>query len=278
MVRRKLLPLEGFGGHPNAAYLPLGECQGDCDSDDDCKGNLKCFERGPGDPVPGCEGGEEAMSRTDYCVSPSANTGSGGSDGASQRYSSSAQYEINIKPASEQSESLGQNVQQQSSTQSQAQNDLVGFGATPPNGKVLAECEGDCDNDQDCDDGLVCFQRGPGNFVPGCNGGQDNLSKSDFCVKKGLAAAVRNSQGSSSSATISFETNAASGGESSLYGGASGSQSHEGTNSGASPHGDASHADSVVQESGSSRLSLAGLFGFTIALVPVILGYLLEGY
>ena len=34
---RELIPLEGFGGTPNAEYLPLKECQGDCDSDDDVR-------------------------------------------------------------------------------------------------------------------------------------------------------------------------------------------------------------------------------------------------
>ena len=33
-----------------------GMCEGDCDSDDDCEGNLVCKQRGPGDPVPGCNG------------------------------------------------------------------------------------------------------------------------------------------------------------------------------------------------------------------------------
>ena len=29
-----------------------------------------------------------------------------------------------------------------------------------------------------CDDGLVCFQRGPGQAVPGCNGGSNDRSNS----------------------------------------------------------------------------------------------------
>lgn len=29
-----------------------------------------CYQREAGDYVPGCEGGEEAMSKTDYCVYP----------------------------------------------------------------------------------------------------------------------------------------------------------------------------------------------------------------
>ena len=53
--------------------LPNGqgqECQGDCDNDKDCAGNLRCYQRNKGDfkSVPGCLGGEADGSRTDYCV------------------------------------------------------------------------------------------------------------------------------------------------------------------------------------------------------------------
>ena len=34
----------------------------------------------------------------------------------------------------------------------------------------LAECQGDCDNDDDCQTGLECFQRGGYEAVPGCSG------------------------------------------------------------------------------------------------------------
>jgi hypothetical protein len=60
----------GNNGIPSVAY-PLGECQGDCDGkDEECEGNLICFHRDGGEPVPGCLGGEYDNSRTDYCVSP----------------------------------------------------------------------------------------------------------------------------------------------------------------------------------------------------------------
>lgn len=63
------IPLEGFGGTPDASVFPLQECQGDCDTDDDCDGDLVCFQRDEGGgAVPGCLGGENAVSRTDFCV------------------------------------------------------------------------------------------------------------------------------------------------------------------------------------------------------------------
>mmetsp|Transcript_26813 Transcript_26813/g.58154 ORF Transcript_26813/g.58154 Transcript_26813/m.58154 type:complete len:409 (+) Transcript_26813:97-1323(+) len=44
----------------------LGVCQGDCDDDSDCKGDLVCFERDGYEDVPGCNGrGDKDW---DYCV------------------------------------------------------------------------------------------------------------------------------------------------------------------------------------------------------------------
>ena len=35
---------------------PCQECEGDCDDDDECAGNLICFQRNGFTAVPGCEG------------------------------------------------------------------------------------------------------------------------------------------------------------------------------------------------------------------------------
>jgi hypothetical protein len=50
-----------------AILQKLGMCEGDCDSDNDCSGNLTCFQRFDGyTPVPGCNGlGVYVM---DYCT------------------------------------------------------------------------------------------------------------------------------------------------------------------------------------------------------------------
>merc|ERR1719461_1674218 len=57
--------LEFVGKDP--VDLPLGLCQGDCDSDDECKGHLTCFFNGEGDAnIPeGCGG--TAGYGIDYC-------------------------------------------------------------------------------------------------------------------------------------------------------------------------------------------------------------------
>ena len=55
----------GNDGIP-AAQFPLGKCHGDCDSDNDCGGDLLCFQRDGTEAVPGCEGDGEAATGRDY--------------------------------------------------------------------------------------------------------------------------------------------------------------------------------------------------------------------
>jgi len=57
----------GNDGIPAEAF-PLGECEGDCDTDYECEGHLVCFQRDGGERVPGCEG--NSRSRTDFCAKP----------------------------------------------------------------------------------------------------------------------------------------------------------------------------------------------------------------
>jgi len=61
------LSLEWLGWSPS---LPLSECQGDCDSDTDCQGDLRCFQ----DAVPpGCTG-SLYHSMADYCYDPTTSS------------------------------------------------------------------------------------------------------------------------------------------------------------------------------------------------------------
>ena len=65
--------------------------------------------------------------------------------------------------------------------QRELQNDLVYYGSNPVERFPLGVCEGDCDDDADCQVGLVCFQRdGNSDPIPGCSG-SDN-SRNDYCV------------------------------------------------------------------------------------------------
>ena len=54
---------------------------------------------------------------------------------------------------------------------------LDSIGGTAYN---LAECQGDCDNNNDCQAGLECFQRDGYDAVPGCGG--TGVRDWDYCV------------------------------------------------------------------------------------------------
>lgn len=63
--------LYSYGNDPPSDVFPLGVCEGDCDTDRDCSGNLICLQREKNDgPVPGCSGNDN--SRTDYCIASNA--------------------------------------------------------------------------------------------------------------------------------------------------------------------------------------------------------------
>jgi len=66
--RRKLPRIQGLGGEPDASLFPLHLCQGDCDNDNECAPGLVCFQKDAYTAVPGCLGGEDDSSLTDYCV------------------------------------------------------------------------------------------------------------------------------------------------------------------------------------------------------------------
>ena len=44
----------------------LSECEGDCDVDSDCIGDLICYQRYQTETVPGCEG--DGVAKRDYCA------------------------------------------------------------------------------------------------------------------------------------------------------------------------------------------------------------------
>lgn len=48
--------------------IKLDECQGDCDKDSDCLGDLVCFHRKNGEDVPGCIGNSRVNKRADFCA------------------------------------------------------------------------------------------------------------------------------------------------------------------------------------------------------------------
>jgi len=56
---------------------------------------------------------------------------------------------------------------------------IVGDELEPPEAFPLGICEGDCDGDEECEEGLKCFDRGANEPVPGCDG--DGYRKKDYC-------------------------------------------------------------------------------------------------
>merc|ERR1712144_102252 len=59
---------------------------------------------------------------------------------------------------------------------------IINTGSNPEG--MLQLCEGDCDRDSDCGEGLKCFQREDNEDIPGCIG--DPLSKWDYCIPEGV--------------------------------------------------------------------------------------------
>merc|ERR1711933_329011 len=60
---------------------------------------------------------------------------------------------------------------------------LINKGGNPA--ETLGRCEGDCDDDSHCAEGLHCFQRSGHTAVPGCVGGFSGDKKNyDYCVPK----------------------------------------------------------------------------------------------
>ena len=62
------------GGSGCTGLKPCGKCQGDCDTDAECVGDLKCYQRtSSSDVVPGCSTGGYVKTQKDhdYCYGDS---------------------------------------------------------------------------------------------------------------------------------------------------------------------------------------------------------------
>ena len=121
----------------------LANVKGDCDSDSDCDPGLSCFQRSGNTAVPGCTGGGGGdRSDVDYCV---GNPSSNVGDTADGELADVA-------------------------------------GDLDDADVLLGRCEADCDDDGECDSGLMCYQRDGDEPVPGCNG--TPRSGWDYCIRE----------------------------------------------------------------------------------------------
>ena len=132
----------------NTAW-PYGPCEGDCDSDADCLPGLSCFQRSGSTPVPGCaNGGNGDRSDVDYCVGTPTSTNMDDAD--------------DDQDGGEEGE-------------------LTAIAGDLESNILLSRCEADCDSDDECGSGLICYQRDDDEVVPGCNG--TPRSGWDYCIR-----------------------------------------------------------------------------------------------
>ena len=150
---------------------PCLRCQGDCDDDGGCAGDLECFSRSGFEAVPGCigEGGMYDIDLgADICISKYAPT-SFPSSVPSTMPSLSSSPTVSSVPTTpfKEIEFVGSRC-----------NDAFSSGK-------CEQCTGDCDEDSDCAGGMLCFKRDGGEDVPGCSwgahGGSLKGGDEDFC-------------------------------------------------------------------------------------------------
>jgi hypothetical protein len=55
-------------------------------------------------------------------------------------------------------------------------------GVPPQSAYPLGKCVGHCKDDDDCGTGLSCFKRSKLDAVPGCDGGEVDNSRTDYCI------------------------------------------------------------------------------------------------
>jgi len=178
--------VQDFGANPTELY-PMNACEGDCDIDEHCGEGLICFQRDGYDHVPGCLGkGEFDL---DYCALPPLN------DFGPDAYM--VRSPLNVCEGdcgSDDHCAKGLICLQRNGTETVrgcsgkgkfehdycATPSLKDFGSDPTDSYPLNLCEGDCDIDEHCGEGLVCFQRDLYNPVTGClgKGSYDH----DYCV------------------------------------------------------------------------------------------------
>ena len=154
---RRLRKIRVVGRDPVGELLPLGRCVGDCDSDRDCADNLICFQRNRFAAVPGCSGGSSDGSLSDYCVRLTE------IETVDKTPTTTARNEDTNSGEFPSVRKIGNNI-------------------FHPSTYPLDNCEGDCDDNQDCKGKLVCQQRGQYQPVFGCEGGSIDSSQQDYCI------------------------------------------------------------------------------------------------
>ena len=180
--------LTAWGGGSKEPYLArvcrtdescgnLQKCEGDCDSDRECSGDLLCLQRNKDSirSVVGCGG--SALGGLDYCVDK-------------RDFPAELHPHISKKADDDKNNIFGRPY---------VSRPPPGMELTSSRGKLtkvcsqtrgscgkLEACEGDCDKDGDCAKGLVCLSRRKRDSrkVPSCDGVAQGGT--DYCVLDGL--------------------------------------------------------------------------------------------
>lgn len=140
-----------IAGNNGLGSWPLKECQGDCDTDDECEGLLKCFQRNANEAVPGCEGTGDDLG-SDYCYN----------DGTSVDPTvSSSTLDPTGDPTLDPTDPT----------------DPSNGGDDGDDGN----CDSDCNSDWDCEFGEVCVQRVDAN-KPGCSNTEASGIVIGYCI------------------------------------------------------------------------------------------------
>jgi hypothetical protein len=187
-VANRQLSLAHVNADPNDD-APFGICEGDCDTDDDCEVGLLCFQRNSTQPVPGCEGGEQDTTPSDYCildVTPAPSVSSAPSQQPSTTFSPSQAPSESVQPSAAPSESFKPSTSANPSLAPTPKPLGLLFAypeeGPPTDAYPLGLCVGDCDTDDQCAEGLFCFLRVANTAVPGCIGGEEDNSRTDYCT------------------------------------------------------------------------------------------------
>ena len=189
----RIFPVKFVANPPRS---PLDECEGDCDNNDQCADGLTCYQRDKNEEVPGCTGGGSDTSLTDYCIRPAGPTAAPTIALATPTPQPTVTIiqsptPLNTTAAPTTTTPLPTPLPTTAPTanpvQTQQGQKEIKFVDNPPK-KPLAECEGDCDNDDECAGDLVCHQRDPFGSVPGCTGGESSGNYRDYCINDSTAS------------------------------------------------------------------------------------------
>ena len=131
----------------SGSYL-CGLCEGDCDDDSSCEGDLVCVSRSGYSAVQGCTGEGGARDLFDKDVCAPAQVPSPTPPSPTPDYLNSLVFNDN------------------------------GCSDISP----CTTCEGPCSTNSDCEAELVCFQRSGSQSVPGCvTGGSGDVRDANYC-------------------------------------------------------------------------------------------------